>query len=155
MPCLHRLCCYMAVWSTLRSSCCDRGQRVHRARLTSCCCNPADTPADGQANRQPTNRLGLFIDSSPMHPYSKLHGHIKPEGEPIYDMFITHYPQPFILLSIILQSLTKMLLQYTVYALKYWSLQVNHTLSPTFLKKVCMLECSSLTDNEHIVMLIS
>lgn len=63
------------------------------AQLTSCCCNPADTPAgrqtDGPTDR-PGSRLGVFIAALPMHPRSKLRGQLRPEGKPIPNMlFIT------------------------------------------------------------------
>lgn len=68
-----------------------------RAQLTSCCCNPADTPAGRQTDgptHKPRSGLSVFIASTPMHPHSKLHGQIRPEGKPIANMlfFIVWHP---------------------------------------------------------------
>lgn len=99
-------------------------------------CRHTSRQADGQANRQPTSRLGVFIDSPPMHRYSKLHGHIRPEGKPVLNMlcilFCIH-KSSFYMCNIYSVSLTKMQLQHQ--ALKYWSLKVNHSLSPTSWKR--------------------
>lgn len=73
MPCLHRLHRYRG-WlvhtHTPHSYHCDRGQRVLRVRVMSCCCNPADTPAGRQTDRpadKHTGGLGVFIASLHMH----------------------------------------------------------------------------------------
>lgn len=55
---------YGRLESSLPSSPCDRGHWVLRARLTSCCCNPAETPADRQADRQPDQRTGCIYSLS-------------------------------------------------------------------------------------------
>ncbi len=141
MPCLHRLHRYMAVWNAQHSSCCDRGQRVLRARLTSCCCNPADTPAGRQTDRptdKPTRRLGVFIASPPMHPHNKLHGQIRPEGKPIHNMLCLLcgiHKSAFYKYKHLSVSLHKN--ADTASGIGgLWSLQVKHSLFPTFWKGV-------------------
>ena len=98
MPRSHCLHCYMTVWSAPLSSRCDRGQRVLRAGLTSCCCNPTDTPTgrgtDGPTDKE-ARRLDVFIAPPPMHPHSKLRGQTRPEApaHPEYVVFIMWHPQ--------------------------------------------------------------
>lgn len=61
---------YTAVWSSQHSPRRDRGQRVLWGRLTSCCCNSADTPAGRQTDRQTEEQAG-YIYSLPAYASSQ------------------------------------------------------------------------------------
>lgn len=143
VPCLHRLHCYMAVWSALHSSRCDRGQWVLWARLTSCCCNPADTPAGRQTDGptdKPKKQTGRIYSLS-------AYASSQQAARPDTPWRQTHPEYVFLCLLCGIHKSVLYKYRYLSGSLTenagaasgtevLWSLQVNHSLFPTFWKGV-------------------